>query len=209
MYNDKPINNNFYTYFKINFKMKRKILSIWIGLCYISLTILLGACDEACCCPTPTSGLGTIFIFPDFASNSLDCESPFTMITPPSTPNSVINFNDSENAPCSESAVWFATVRVAGTEGNDQCVWHKVYHFPQELTPVMLNGRIALKITGVPLRNNDLAVSVIVGEPKHNSGPSGCTSCTGKYSVTWEGVVATPTIANQQIFIPCTGVVPI
>ena len=180
--------------------MKRKILSIWIGLCYISLTILLGACDEACCCPTPTTGLGTIFIFPDFVSNPIECQSPFTTI------NST-NFNGSDGAPCDEFPVWFATVRIGGTEGNDQCNWSQVYRFndsPHGFTIVTLNGRKALKVTGVPLRNTtQLAIAVSIIEPKHLSGGAGCSKCPIKYSLTWQGTVGVSTVNNQEIFIPC------
>jgi hypothetical protein len=184
--------------------LKKKILSIWVGLCYLSLTILLGACDEACCVPTPSTNLGTIFIFPDFATAQIDCQSPFFTISNFATqtsPGGIVNINDSEGSVCNDIPVWYISVRVGGTTSNNE-LWHKVYHIPDNITTTTLNGRVAIKVTGVPIGANR-TIELTVREPKHISGSNGCTNCSSKYSIKWVGTVTQGLFADQQIFISC------
>ena len=181
--------------------LKKKILSIWLGLRVFSLVILLSACDEACCCATPTT-VGDIFIFPDLASNLQNCESPFSTIT---------NHNISGNEDDVCNSKFFVEVRVGGTDNAKQCAWFKVYNAPtifssREISTVVRGGRIALKVTGVPINIGDVGIDIKIGEPKHTPGGLGCTECANQYSNFWAGNTTTPTTTNQEIFIPCSQV---
>ena len=171
----------------------------------MSLTILLGACDEACCCDSPTTNLGTITVFPDFATAQIDCQSPFSTIVPFPTqgsPGGIINLNNSESAPCSDIPVWYVQIRVGGADGKDNCLWHKTFKFATDFTAVTVNGRVGLKVNGVPLGENR-QVEITIIEPKHSSGSNGCPKCSGKYSIKWQGAVGTSLIANQPVNVVC------
>ena len=189
--------------------MKRKILSIWIGLCYISLTILLGACGESCCCEAPTTNLGTIFIFPNLVvANNSSCSSSLFQITSN-------QFVGSDNGVCdTRGSFWNAEVLVRGTkiEGSDTCTWEKNYTISGEFkfTVEQRNGRFALKLTNVPL-GSDLILDITIKEPKQNSSCNLCIKSDGQgnpiqspYSNTYHTVVPiTGPVNNLNFDVRC------
>jgi hypothetical protein len=172
--------------------LKQKILSIWIGLCYLSLTILLGACDDSCCCtPMPTTNLGKIYIFLDLLSSSSECQSPL---------NAVGDVNNAFLAvtpeqPCSQS--WSFNIKVGGTEGT--CLWSSDRGMGNA---VARNGRTAFEIKSIPLRD-DIGITVTVLEPKHDPVSNTCTQCTGQYSLRYSGKLQTKLVNEQEVFISC------
>jgi hypothetical protein len=178
--------------------LKQKILFLWMGLCYLSLGLLLSACDTDCCCAAP-AGTGTLFIFPNLSvRNNTSCGSSvqFTGITK--------NFQVSEDA-C--KGKFSGKIRMTGKTG---CAWEKEW----EVTAAMIVdrfGRLAIKITGVPLNrtssdNGDRGIEVSIREPKQtglcaNCNPNFDRDFANKFN---SGKVALNPVNNDNIDITLT-----
>lgn len=166
--------------------LKRKILSIWMGLCYTSLAILLAACDEACCCASP-EGTGTLFLFPKLVvANNTSCSSPFFQITSK-------QFVTGSDGSCdSRGQFWYAEVKIGGSklksDGTLDCMWEKTYTINgdenHKFTIEQVNGLFAIKLTKVPINNGDIAADITIREPRQTSSCSVCSIIDANGNIT-------------------------
>jgi hypothetical protein len=163
---EKIINPDLLTISIILNMLRQKILFLWMGLCYVSLGLLMSACDTDCCCAAP-AGTGTLFIFPNLSvRNNTSCGSSVQF-------NGITNNFEKNEANC-EGKFW-GKVRMTGRTG---CAWEKEWEITR---PMIVNnfGRLAIKITGVPLGittndNGDREIEVTISEPVQ-IGP--CSEC--------------------------------
>jgi hypothetical protein len=156
----------------------------------MSLAILLGACDDSCCCtPVPETNLGTIYILPDLLSSTSKCKSPLTEVALIDN----VFIAEGTEYPCSDS--WTIDVVIYGTE--NKCEWSKNFSWVSSVK----NMRLALRVDDVPLR--DVTIQVSVKEPKHDPVGSTCTQCTNKYFLRYFGSLLTSLTAGQIITVSC------